>query len=548
MWFGDFVTHEWWNGMWLNESFATQMASMAAAEVTEFGDSWHAFFVTGKGKAYLADSRVTSHPIEMNINTTAEFYTVFDAITYEKGASVLKQLQHLVGDDNYRRGVASYMNNHAWGNTQLADFIAYQEAVSGADLEYWTEDWLLRPGFDTLAAEATCAQDTLVSLAISQTAPSAQPYLRAHQVDVALYVDDGAGGLSAAAVLPARIDGARTEVPVRPGLPCPVLINPNHNDWAFARIALRDADRIVLRERIADVVDPLGRSLFLAALADEADAGEISIADFVDQALRLAEREQNPRVLEQATGSIVRSITLMQRLRPETEGVLDSIIARIERLALEKAHFATQRDIKYLWLNTFLNVVSSWAGLGTCNALLDGRAEIDGIEMSPELRWQLLTILSRNDVPGSDEKIDAELARDASDFAVRRALAARAAKPDAAVKARWLDELVNPNTVTALAQQRAIMSELFPPSQTQLQLPLLETILTEIPRLDDGGDIYFLSFFTTNLLPPTCRQESAEKIAAALGDYGAQLQPTTLRFMREAQQAETECAALRAIQ
>ncbi len=113
MWFGDLVTHEWWNGMWLNESFATLMAFLSVGEVSEFTDTWHGFLVHAKKRAFARDSRITTHPIDMPIHATDEFHTVWDAITYEKGASVLKQLRHLVGDENFRQGVSTYLKAYS---------------------------------------------------------------------------------------------------------------------------------------------------------------------------------------------------------------------------------------------------------------------------------------------------------------------------------------------------------------------------------------------------------------------------------------------------
>ena len=543
MWFGDLVTHEWWNGMWLNESFATQMASLAKAEVTEFDDAWHGYFTNSKNRAYHRDSRVTTHPIEMPIATTAEFHTVFDAITYQKGGSVLKQLQHLVGADDYRRGIASYMKEHAWGTTTLDDFIRHQEKSSGVDLGPWTEDWLLRAGFNTLAAERDCDGGLLRSLVIMQSAPADYPHLRTHKVEIGLYTDQPGGALAATQVIPAVIKGAATDIPLPPGTPCPLLVNPNHNDWAYAQISLGDAERALLADRLARVEDPLGRSMFIQALADLAAQGEMPLADLAQQALALADNEQNARVLEQTLGLVSFAFDRMERLRPETTDDLDRLLPVAEGLALRHAHFAQSEDLKSLWFNLFLDVVSSYAGLGTTAALFDGRADIDGLALSQERRWRLLRILSKTGA-AAPKLFEAEAQRDSSDYGQRQLLAVRAAAPDLAAKSRWLDELQDPQSVTSLARQRAVMGALFPASQTHLQAQLLDPILEAIPRLS-GGDLYFLRHYTTSLLTPMCTMETAAKMQSALDDYGAGLDDTTLRFLREAHQADAECAALR---
>jgi aminopeptidase N len=548
MWFGDLVTHDWWNGMWLNESFATQMTKLAQTAVTEFDDTWHGFFTNDKSRAYHRDSRVTTHPIEQSIDTTAEFFKLFDAITYRKGASALKQLQHLVGAENYRQGVSAYLKENAWGTTTLDDFIEHQEKASGMDLSTWSEDWLLRSGFNSLSVETACEGGDLQSLVVNQTAPDAHPYLRMHKIDIALYGDNREGGLQVDQVIPVQVGGATTDVDIPQGIPCPVIVNPNHNDWAYAKVLLNESDEAVLSERLGDIADPLGRSIFLAALADKARDGEMPIADFVRQALALAEGEQNVRVLEQITRQIVGAIDLLQRLRPESNEALDKLVPEIERFALREAHFAEAQDIKYLWVETFLGVVSSRAGLGTAHALLDGRASIDSIEISPEMRWRLLIILSRHDVSAAPELLQAEAERDPSDFGQRRLLAARAAMPNEVVKERWLDELRNPQTVTSLQRQRAVMSELFPASQTDLQLKLLGKTLGAIPELSRQGNIYFLSSYANSLLRPMCREESTAMLQETLDAHGATLDPTTLRFLREAHQADVECATLRSVQ
>ena len=123
-----------------------------------------------KQQAYRKDSRVTTHPIQVPINSTADFFSVFDEITYEKGSSVLKQLAHYVGYENHRQGVSNYLKEHAYGNTTLQDFIDAQAVSSGMQLDEWSIQWLYQAGFNELAAEFDCSDDRVTSLNILQSA------------------------------------------------------------------------------------------------------------------------------------------------------------------------------------------------------------------------------------------------------------------------------------------------------------------------------------------------------------------------------------------
>jgi aminopeptidase N len=270
MWFGDLVTHDWWNGMWLNESFATQMATLALVETTEFTDQWHGYFTNSKKAAFGRDSKVTTHPIEMPVNATDQFTMLFDAITYQKGGSVLKQLQHRVGAENYRKGVSAYLKENAFGTTVLADFIGHQSKSAGVDLSDWSDEWLMTTGFNTLTAETKCDGELLDSLTVVQSSTSDPARFRTHSVDVALYNLDADGGLVVTTSIPVLLQGERTSVAVADGQPCPAIVNPNHNDWTFAKIALSADDETLLSEHLGNVADPLSRSMFLAGLSDKA--------------------------------------------------------------------------------------------------------------------------------------------------------------------------------------------------------------------------------------------------------------------------------------
>jgi aminopeptidase N len=334
--------------------------------------------------------------------------------------------------------------------------------------------------------------------------------------------------------------------------PCPALVNPNHNDWTYAKIALNDRDAGILKQSLEALPEPLARSMFLAALFDRAIAGDMSVADYVDQAMRLAESETNIRVQQQLSGSLIAAVDAMQRLRPETNAALARQIPALEELSLGQAGSSATDDLKRTWFNTWLGVVSSEEGLATVKELLDGSAQVPGIEMSADLRWQLLTILSAAGASGVAEMLALERSSDTSDFGAKSALTAAAARPDPVNKKEWLAELQNPETVTGLARQRAVMAGLFPANQTALQLKSLNQVLEALPELSKTADPYFLSSYTSVLLTPMCRPESVAQLQAALDDSMNRradcLNSTALRFLREAHQADRECLALRPVQ
>jgi hypothetical protein len=157
----------------------------------------------------------------------------------------------------------------------------------------------------------------------------------------------------------------------------------------------------------------------------------------------------------------------------------------------------------------------------------------------------LLTILSATGAEDVDELLARERAADQSDYGAKSALTVAAAQPNLEEKRRWLRELQAPKTVTGLARQRAVMAGLFPAEQTDLQLELLGEILEALPELSRTTDHYFLSSYASVLLTPMCRPESVAMMQAAIDEQADRLNSTAMRFLREAEQADRECLALR---
>ena len=136
MWFGDLVTMTWWDDLWLNESFAEYMAYRAVVEVTEFTDAWVEFGVIRKLWGYAAERAPSTHPVAGSPAPDAlSALGNFDGISYAKGASVIRQLIAHIGDEAFVAGVVEHLRSHAYGNGDLAQFLAAMEAASGRSLD-----------------------------------------------------------------------------------------------------------------------------------------------------------------------------------------------------------------------------------------------------------------------------------------------------------------------------------------------------------------------------------------------------------------------------
>ena len=134
MWFGDLVTMKWWNGLWLNESFATFMENKSLAAWRPEWKIWDGFG-SSRAAASRVDALGSTHPIESPVNHPDDAQELFDVISYEKGCSTLYQIEQFIGEEVFRRGIVSYLKKHSYGNTETHDlWDSLEEACRDAGL------------------------------------------------------------------------------------------------------------------------------------------------------------------------------------------------------------------------------------------------------------------------------------------------------------------------------------------------------------------------------------------------------------------------------
>ncbi len=153
MWFGDLVTMKWWNGIWLNEAFAT-FAEMKCVDA--YKPEWKRWlaFSQFRGMSQETDALAATRPVELAVESPEEANAMFDVLTYQKGSSVLRMLEQYLGEQTFRAGVTRYLKTHAYSNTDTPDLWAALEAESGEPVGEIMDTWIFQGGYPRVSVSA----------------------------------------------------------------------------------------------------------------------------------------------------------------------------------------------------------------------------------------------------------------------------------------------------------------------------------------------------------------------------------------------------------
>ncbi|MFF1625804.1 aminopeptidase N [Streptomyces sp. NPDC058272] len=478
MWFGDLVTMEWWDDLWLKESFADFMGAFSLVGATRFEDGWITFANRRKAWAYRADQLPSTHPVTADIRDLQDAKLNFDGITYAKGASVLKQLVAYVGQDAFLEGARRYFKRNAYGNTRLGDLLSVLEETSGRDMAAWARSWLQTAGVNSLTPQVILSPEGRVTeLAILQDAPESHPELRPHRVAVGLYRRSPEGTVERYARAEVDVDGPRTIVAELVGADAPELVLVNDDDLTYCKIRFDEGSLATLRERLGEITDPLARALCWSALWNLTRDALMPARDFIGLVLRFAGRESDIGVLQMLHAWATSALT--HYAAPDWRAEGGRLLAEGALRELRLAEPGSQHQLT--WARFLAAVASSEADLQLLQGLLEGTAKIDGLEVDQELRWAFLEPLAAHGV-ADESTLAAELARDDTASGKRHQVRCLAARPSAAVKAQaWASVVESDALSNALVE--ATIAGFTQPSQRELLTPYAAKYFAAIERV-----------------------------------------------------------------
>lgn len=476
MWFGDLVTMAWWDDLWLNESFATFASVLCQSEATEFTEAWTTFATVEKSWAYRQDQLPSTHPIAADIPDLAAVEVNFDGITYAKGASVLKQLVAYVGLEHFLAGLRDYFRTHAFGNATFDDLVAALEKASGRDLSDWGQQWLKTTGLNTLRPDFDVDGDgrfTRFAVTQSGAAPGAGE-TRVHRLAIGVYDDDGSGKLVRVRREELDVEGPVTEVPALVGASRGQLVLVNDDDLTYCSLRLDAESLRTALGRIADIAEPLPRSLVWSAAWEMTREAELRARDFVALVAGGVHAETEVGVAQRLLLQAQTALTSYAEPGWAREEGWPQFADRL----LELARAAQPgSDHQLAFVNTLCSSVLSTRHVVTLADLLDRSPEdlgLPGLEIDTDLRWRIVTALATaGDIDADGPAtpfIDAEVQRDPTAAGKRHGAQAATARPQLQVKEEAWTRVVEDDTLANITA-RAIIAGIAPPAQHELLKP-----------------------------------------------------------------------------
>jgi puromycin-sensitive aminopeptidase len=268
MWFGDLVTMRWWNGIWLNEAFATFMELLACDAYRPDWQRWTSFGLE-RSVAFETDSLTSTRSIEYPVHSPADCNGMFDVLTYQKGAALLRMLEQYLGAEQFREGVKHYLRTHAYSNTETSDLWDALEATTGEPVRTLMDSWIWQPGYPLVSARVDGNE-----LVVSQQRFAFDPTITdptVWQVPVIVRCGDRVDSVLLGA------DEIRLGIGDDPA--APVVVNAGGH--GFYRVAYDDDLRSRLVGRALDSLDTLERYNLVDDAWNAVVAGRLGASDYL---------------------------------------------------------------------------------------------------------------------------------------------------------------------------------------------------------------------------------------------------------------------------
>jgi aminopeptidase N len=528
LWFGCHVTMRWWDDLWLDEALATYLSA-------EFTGGWAAFAYRDKARAYRADELPGRLPVSSPVASSALALSRPDALTYAKGAAVIRQLGALIGADALRTGMREYLGRFAGSCGTLADLVACWSRASGRDLAGWADTWLRSDGAPALLGSLAAGRRHEVTdheTAGSETAgPEAaaggllvitQDPPRPQLIRIGLYDRAPAGRglrrrelieaeLAGAALAGAELAGGRTVVPVPPGQAVAAAVVANDGDLGYARLAFDERSWQALADAALELDDPVTEAVCWNAAWQLVTGGRLAAAAFAGLVTRRLADGQAGLPAAGAEVLLDRAVSCADSYAPAD--LRAGLREQLAECALDAARRAAPGSPAQRTLAAaFAASAHRDDQLGLLAAWLDGSGLPGGLTLDADLRARVLSALSAGWLARQSD-IDALPGLDPASGEIHRATCL-AMRPDPAAKEEAWTAVLSGVADGRLAEASAL--GLWVAGQEQLMAGYRDRYFGEALDALAGMGSWAQERLGRLLFPSTLRDAATEQAAQAV--------------------------------
>ena len=543
MWFGDLVTTRWWNDLWLNETFATYMATLALVEATEFHEAWRGFSAS-KQWAAVQDQWSTTHPVSGPVRDTREASAIFDGITYGKGAAVMKQLSFLLGPQVFKKGVQKYLQAHSYGNAELRDFVAALDEASGQSLKDWFRQWAEEAGINTVHLEWSCRDEKLDRLDVIQSASPVLPTLRTHRTQIALYHLDKRQRPTLIRQIPVTYSGLKTSVPEAIGAACPQFIYPNDQDEDYAQFKLDPQSFAFLQAHLPQFEDSFLRGRLWALAWDAVRDLSLPVTDYIHWVITTLPKEREADLVQRVNATLGTALNYLAT--DDTENIRTKIGEELEDFFWKQTRRSPGgSDLQKAYWDRYVDVARTPESLTQLADALDLGTGLAGLKLDPDRRWKAIEQICSYDPAMGEPLREAELKKDTSRAAQLAAISSEAAQPLREVKDAWFNEISRNHSPRKLAELGAAMRSFFKRDQDNFKRHFQDKFFKGLPKVLENHEPEFNRVFGHSMLAVPCDEKSINRLARFIEDHPSLYAPV-LKGLKEDKEELDRCARIRA--
>jgi aminopeptidase N len=536
-WFGDLVTMEWFDDLWLKEGFATFMASKAVGRLLPKFDAWKVFYLRTKPLAYETDVTKGTTPIWQEIANLSAAKSAYGNIVYRKAPSMLRQAEFYLGEPQFQRAVRSFVAEHAFANAEWPDLVRAFERASGKKLGAWADAWVRRRGMPDVRVEwTTNRRGHIGRLTLTQRDVLGEGGAWPMRVKLLLAGWQGREPRVLDVTMPG---GGTTVVQNALAQPRPAFVFANFEDYGYGRFLLDERSRNSVVRSLGQIEDDFLRALLWGSLWDSVREAEFAPADFVDLVIRHAPRERDDVALQfilaRAQTAFTRYLSAEQTL---------ALAPRLEQMLREGMHEAGTAPLRITYFRTFRDIAVTAEARQELVRILSGEAKVEGMTLRARDRFDIVRALMTGGDGRAPKLLERLSAEEKSDDARRYAYAAGAAWPDGAVKRRYFDAYLKDAKLSE-SWVEASFVPLNAPRQDVLTLPLLAPALAELPELKRTRKIFFVNGWLAAFVGGQCSERALKVVRDFLAAEPALDRDLRLKVLEAADGLE-RCVRVRA--